>query len=267
MRLTRNNTACAAVSVLAAAGSPATAGDYLKDGDVYVSLSGAAVFQQDSDNEGVFPDGFTTGAGASIPAGTALPAGSAVGWSTEFNTGFATSGAVGFAYRSGFRSELEVSYQEANVDAHTGVSAAGIDLSAEDAGVLITGSNNIGVNVADLVADGQGELNALYVMANVYYDFKIAGRVTPYVGGGVGVAFANVDYVPSGVSIIEDDQTAFAYQLMAGLTVPVAPRVDAFVGYRYRATEDLDARADLFVADFEIENRASQAEAGFRVRF
>ncbi|MEM9014196.1 MAG: hypothetical protein AAGB02_03720 [Pseudomonadota bacterium] len=64
-------------------------------GDTYVSITGSGVFLQDSDNEGAFSTDFSTGAGTAIPAGTVLPGGTPVGWNTEFDTGFAVSGAIG----------------------------------------------------------------------------------------------------------------------------------------------------------------------------
>eukprot|EP01025_Chloroclados_australasicus_P053531 TRINITY_DN6309_c0_g3_i2.p3 TRINITY_DN6309_c0_g3~~TRINITY_DN6309_c0_g3_i2.p3 ORF type:complete len:144 (+),score=29.64 TRINITY_DN6309_c0_g3_i2:124-555(+) len=66
--------------------------------DNYVSISGGASFLNNSDNEGNFNGVFTTGAGTTIPGGTALPVDSPVGWTTEFDTGFAVSGAYGQAF-------------------------------------------------------------------------------------------------------------------------------------------------------------------------
>lgn len=39
-----------------------------------------------------------------------------------------------------FRGEVELSYQSNDIGTHDGVTAAGIPLDGEDAGVLITGS-------------------------------------------------------------------------------------------------------------------------------
>jgi hypothetical protein len=47
----------------------------------------------------------------------------------------------------------------------------------------------------------------------------------------------------------------------------VSPSVDLLVAYRYRATTDVSVEADLFSADFDIENRASIVEAGLRFTF
>lgn len=232
----------------------------------YVSASGGLSFLNDSENEGVFDGDFTTGEGTTITAGTVLPDGTPVGWDTQFDTGYAFSGAIGKDY-GWWRGEIEVAYQSNGVDTHTGVTAGGIPLASEDAGVLITGSGNIGTNVGDLVAAGQGDVNTLFVMANVFYDFDLDGPVTPYVGAGAGIGFVDVDYSPSGVAIIQDDGSAFAYQAMAGIAYAVAPSVDLTLGYRYRATTDVEVEADLFAADFDVENSASIVEAGLRFTF
>ena len=235
--------------------------------DYYVSLSGGVSLLSDSENDGQFDGAFTTGAGTNILAGTVLDDGTSVGWNTEFDTGFAISGALGRRFDF-FRAELEVAYQANDVDTHSGVTVAdAIGLDGEDAGVLITGSDNLGVTVGDLVADGQGQVDTIFVMANVYYDFDFGGRIKPYVGAGAGVGFVDVDYSPSATPIIQDDATAFAYQAMAGVTYEVGPATELFAGYRYRATTDVEVNAALFPAEFDIENSGSIVEAGLRFTF
>ncbi|MAW79129.1 MAG: hypothetical protein CMI63_02745 [Parvularcula sp.] len=234
--------------------------------DYYVSLSGGVSLLGDSDNEGAFDGAFTTGEGTTIPAGTVLPDATPVGWETDFDTGFAIAGALGKRYGA-FRGEIEVAYQTNDIGSHAGVTAAGIALDAEDAGVLITGSPNIGVSVGDLVADGQGDVSNIFVMANVFYDFDTGGPLKPYIGAGIGVGFVDVDYSPSAVAIIQDDATAFAYQGAAGLAYEVSSSIDLTLAYRYRATTDVSVEASLFPADFDIENSASVVEAGLRFNF
>ncbi|GJL95798.1 MAG: hypothetical protein DHS20C05_22030 [Hyphococcus sp.] len=234
--------------------------------DYYISLSGGLNFQNSSDNAGVFVGPFTTGTGTTIPGGTVLPDGTDVGWNTEFENGYVINGAIGRKYDA-FRGELEVSYQSAGVETHTGVSTAGIALDNEDAGVLITGSPNLGVSVGDLVAAGEGSLDTVYVMANFLVDIKTGTRFTPYIGAGAGVGFVDVNYSPSATPIIDDNATAFAYQGKAGIAFQAAPGTEIFAGYRYRATTDVNVDASLFAANFDIENKSSIVEAGVRFTF
>lgn len=235
--------------------------------DTYVAASGGISLLNDSDNEGAFIGDFTTGEGTTIPSGTVLPDGTPVGWTTDFDSGYAISGAIGKDY-GWWRGEIEVAYQSNGVGSHAGVSAGGIPLDGEDAAVLITGQDtNLGVSVGDLVAAGQGDLDTIFVMANVFYDVDLGSRLKPYIGAGAGVGFVDVNYAPSATPIIQDKDTAFAYQLMAGVAYEVSPSLDFTVGYRYRATSDVNVDADLFSANFDIENTASVVEAGIRLSF
>lgn len=255
----RSTLGAAAVAV-ALSVAPASAQDY------YGAISIGGTWLQDSDNDGAFTSDFTTGEGTTIPAGTVLPAGTGLGWTTEFDEGYALSAALGRRYGA-FRGEIELAYQSNDVDTHTNVGVGGGPIGAEDAGVLITGSPNIGVSVADLVADGRGSIDTTFLMANGYYDFTAVGPFTPYVGAGLGVGFVNVDYSPSDVTIVDDDATVFAYQLIAGGSFDISDRTALFAQYRYRATEDVETDVALFDANLDVENTASVIEAGLRFRF
>jgi opacity protein-like surface antigen len=235
--------------------------------DTYVSVSGGGSFLMDSDNEGSFVGDFTTGAGTTVPFGAVLPDGTDVGWTTEFDTGWTVNGALGRDF--GFlRGEIEVGYQSNGVDTHAGVSAGGIALDNEDAAVLISGqATNLGVTVGDLVAAGEGDVKTVFVMANAIAAFDNASPFTPYIGGGVGAGFVDVFYAPSATTIIDDDSTALAYQVKAGIEYEFSPSTSLFAGYRYRATTDVEVDASLFDAQFDIENRASIVEAGVRLAF
>lgn len=234
--------------------------------ETYVSLSGGAAMLGDSANQGAFSTDFTTGEGVAVPAGTVLPAGTELGWNTGFDTGYALAGAIGRRYGM-VRGEIEVAYQNNGVDTHTDVTVGGGALGGADAGVLITGSPALGATVADLVADGQGDVSTLFVLANVFVDIPTGGPLKPYIGGGAGIGFVNVDYSPSGVGVIDDNSAEFAWQLMAGLAYAVAPSTELFAGYRYRATSDAGVDVALFPAALEIQNKASVVEAGLRFSF
>ncbi len=197
-----------------------------------------------------------------------MPSGTSVGWSTEFDTGYAISGAFGAAMPSGWRGEVELTYTSTDVDTHKGVTAGGASIDAADAAVLITGSPPLGATVADVVADGRGSLEATYLMANAYYDFGAgAWSLTPYLGGGLGFAFADVDFSPSGVSIVDDDDTVFAYQLIGGAAFAATEQMDIFGQARYRASEDLSTQVSLFPASLDVENESFTLEAGLRFSF
>ena len=259
-KLMLRSTLSAAAVMVALTVAPASAQDN------YASFSLGGSWLNESDNSGAFNSDFTTGAGTTIPAGTVLPAGTGLGWNTEFDAGLAAAAAVGRRYGA-FRAEVELAYQSNDVDTHSGVTVGGGNIDAQDAGVLITGSPNIGVTVGELVADGQGSVDTTFLMANGYYDFTPVGPITPCVGAGLGIGCVNVDYSPSGVTIVDDDSTVFAYQLIAGASYDISERTALFAQYRYRATENVETDVSLFDANLDIENSASVLEAGVRFRF
>ena len=111
--------------------------------EIYVAGTYGIVDQDDSNNSGNFTSDFTTGAVTGVNPPLTIPAGSPVVWETDFDKGDQWSLAIGYKLNN-FRVELEYARTTSDIDTHKGVSAAGIDLTAIDAGVLISG------NVGDL---------------------------------------------------------------------------------------------------------------------
>ncbi len=241
--------------------TPAVAQDY------YGSFSAGGVFLGDSDNSGAFTSNFLTGTGTTIPNNTLLPAGTSVGWTTEFETGYTVSAALGRRFGNRLRGEIELAYQSNDIDTHRNVQAGGIPLDNQDVGVLISGAPLQGATVGTVVDDGRGSVESTFLTANLYYDFNQLGAFTPYVGGGIGVAQVKVDYSPSGVGIVDDEDTVLAYQLVAGGSFELNDRTALFAQYRYRGTEEVETNVDLFPASLDIENRASVVEVGLRFNF
>ncbi|MGJ3230609.1 MAG: outer membrane protein [Oceanicaulis sp.] len=240
----------------------------------YVSGSAGFNFQADSDNSGAFTRDFVTGDGVAVPAGTTLPSGTALGWTTEFETGLFLAAAYGYRFDAGmanggaFRLEGEISYTSADVDTHTGVTAGGNALGAADAAVLITGSAPLGVTVADLVADGQGDVTSLGYAVNGYYDLPIQGTAfSAYAGLGVGIAEVEVDYSPSATPIVRDTEMVGFYQVMLGGSYAFADGVEGFAGYRFRQSQDAETDSVLVPASLDIENTNHILEVGLRYSF
>ena len=250
-----------AASFAAAFTVPATA-------QQYVSASAGFNVQTDSDNAGAFTRDFVTGDGVAVPAGVILPSGTDVGWTTEFDTGLFLAAAYGFQINESVRVEAELSYASADVDTHVGVQAGGGALGAADAAALITGSAPLGVTVADLVADGQGEATSLGYAINAFYDFPFEGLpVDFYVGGGLGLAEVEIVYEPSGVSIVSDKEMVGFYQLMAGASYPISNSTSLFGGYRWRQLGDAEVDSTLIPARLDIEYASHILEFGVRFAF
>ncbi|KAA5801037.1 porin family protein [Alkalicaulis satelles] len=234
----------------------------------YVSGSAGFNFQTDSKNSGAFTSDFVTGDGVAVPAGVTLPTGTDVGWTTEFDTGLFVAGAAGFRFSEVLRVEAELSWLSADVDTHRDVQAGGNALGAADAAVLITGSAPLGVSVADLVADGRGDLRSLGYAINGYYDFAIPDTDFSLYGGiGLGVAEVKVRYRPSDVDIVDDTKMVGFWQVMAGASFDVAPNTALFAGYRYRRHNDASVQSSLIPADLDVQSRSHILEAGVRFTF
>lgn len=85
-----------------------------------------------------------------------------------------------------------------------------------------------------------GAIDVLTGMVNAYYDFNASG-FTPYIGGGVGVAHAKIEAIgprptaPTGpsVTLLNDEEVDVAWQLMAGVAVPVGGNISITGQYRY----------------------------------
>ena len=76
-------------------------------------------------------------------------------------------------------------------------------------------------------------------MVNLYKDLGKYGRVTPYVGAGVGVAMHKVDetFFTGNYALLNriegDESYSFAWSLMAGVGYQLTDRATLDFGYRY----------------------------------
>jgi opacity protein-like surface antigen len=77
------------------------------------------------------------------------------------------------------------------------------------------------------------------LMANIYKDLGTIGGWTPYVGAGIGLAFNEMDevYFTENAALQNrikgDDETSFAWALMAGVGYQISDRAILDFGYRY----------------------------------
>jgi len=131
--------------------------------------------------------------------------------------------------------ELEYNYQgEQDFDETIGFTAAG---------------DRVGID---------GNLSSHNLMANLLFRYP-KGKVHPFVGGGIGfsmaTAEANVTVQNLGsLKVLDDDDTAFAWQLIAGVNFEVAPQVSVDLTYKYfnadyEFSSDYPAYVDNFDAD------------------
>ncbi len=136
--------------------------------------------------------------------------GTGIDTSIDFDPGPVAVIAAGYAFDTGFRTELELAGRW------------------NDAGTVAG-------------APGSGDTAAYSGMINVLYDVGIdSGTFTPYAGAGLGAARIDDSGVSSiGGSSISDDDTVFAYQAMAGFSYGLSDRWALTADYRYFTTGDV----------------------------
>lgn len=162
----------------------------------------------------------------------------------EYADGFGAGFFMGWVLDSNFRLEIEGTFRSADLEEVTIVRD---DLFAVPAGTVV---------------DVGGDAQTGAAMVNVYYDLHLFdGPVLPWIGAGLGGAY--VDYAidatlpgdPLTVMFDGKDTTwAFAYQFMAGITVPVGEGVSMSLAYRYFQTQDF-VYVDVFGEEFETDIR------------
>jgi opacity protein-like surface antigen len=146
--------------------------------------------------------------------------------------GFTATGALGCDYGT-TRAELELGYQHNSIK-----SGSWYDVNEEEGG---SGAFS-------------GSVNIMSLMANGFYDIDLGGGTELYAMAGVGVAqvsFKELLWVEEGDDYTDSfDETTLAWQVGAGLAVPVGDKVKLDLRYRYFATTDLTP--DDVAADFEV---------------
>lgn len=236
----------------------------MADEGVYVGISGGVTLPGDSKNRGEF-----TGTVPATPDFGAIPTGTPLEWNTDFDTGFALSGQVGYKFANGFRLEAEGAFSRYDVASHAGLTVGGANIDGVDVAVLTRGpANAANPTVGAVIADGQGRVSNFGLFGNVYYDIETGTAFKPYIGAGAGVNWVNVDYRPSGVEVGSGNKAGIAYQLMAGATFDLSPNAEVFGQYTYRANGNrADIDLDLLPATLGVQNHQSLITAGVRFKF
>ncbi|MCZ6643857.1 MAG: porin family protein, partial [Gammaproteobacteria bacterium] len=126
---------------------------------------------------------------------------------------------LGYRFDGGWRAELEAAYRR------NGLEIIEFD---DERGLINTGLSDA-VDTASL-------------MVNALYEFDLGLSLRPYVGIGLGLA--RVDYELSeygtGAVILDDSETAFAYQFLVGVGVPLGRRFHLSADYRYWRNVEID---------------------------
>ncbi len=84
-----------------------------------------------------------------------------------------------------------------------------------------------------------GDVTALRIMANLYYDITLLPIVSPYIGLGLGVLESDAEGIISGTAFEEKD-TEFAFQIMVGAGFELSDELIVEAGYRFFSTTEFD---------------------------
>ena len=143
---------------------------------------------------------------------------------TDFDDGFGLGIAVGkeipqwSSETIGTRLELELSYRDNDVD---GVNFSGNGPASEG-------------NVS-------GDVTQTSLFANVLFDFKQNGPWTPYAGLGIGATYSDVDFAYGPGVSLDDSDTNFAAQLIAGVAYDITSTTAFTVDARYARAFDVSS--------------------------
>ena len=139
--------------------------------------------------------------------------------SLDTDTGYDFGAVVGYDF-GGFRLEAETSYREADIAGFSS-SVPGIPSTA---GTALAGSGSYAT---------AGDANALSFMVNGLLDFGDDDGLQGFVGGGVGVARVDVHNIFAAPAWLDDSDTGFAWQALAGIRAPLSDSWDVGLKYRF----------------------------------
>ncbi|RFB05808.1 hypothetical protein DX908_11330 [Parvularcula marina] len=177
----------------------------------------------------------------------------------------AVYGALGKYLSNGWRTELEFATRTQNVDSidGDGLGFAGFPTTASDL----------------------GDITVSTLMVNAYkeFAFDMNGKISPYLGAGIGAAYFRPDFnnitSPTAADaggpqfsnrlVVADRDYVPAAQGMAGLTYDFADNMMLDLRYRYLKTAEVDygGYMNSAFADFSSEYDAHEVTAGFRWNF
>ena len=217
---------------------------YVVSGVSAFALASTA-FAQDYSNDGTY---ISLGGGASMPSSSNINYTNALGASangkTTFDTGYILSGAVGYRWFSGVRTEVEFNYRRSDLNAISGATAA-------------------------------GRQQVMGLMGNILFEVGDVGGFRPYVGGGAGVGWNKWNNVqggtsltfPAGTALYNDRDPAFQWQGIAGVSHALSDGIDVFAEYRYIGLQNNKFASTTVGLATGHDDRSHNALAGVRFNF
>jgi len=166
----------------------------------------------------------------------------------EFDPGINIGGTGGFDFGY-LRVEGELSYKHSDMKA----------ITDRDSGTRYRGV--------------EGDLGVFAFMANTFFDLHNDTPVTPYFGGGIGVATlymgetTGVDSNGTRQTLyLKDNDSVFAYQAGAGFDIALNRKVSLDLGYRYFGTSRATFNSDL-LQNTDMKYESHNMNVGVRFKF
>jgi opacity protein-like surface antigen len=158
----------------------------------------------------------------------------------EVDNGLIFGGTIGAQLNENFRAEIEVSHASLDTKSHA---TEKVEYPVETLTVIDGG--RIYEN------KGDGDLDELFILANLWFGFPLSSTFSPYFGGGIGVANVDADFgvgrfatnmqAGNDISVkVKADDWALAFQLGAGLLIGLSDHFAIDLGYRFKAIHDVD---------------------------
>ena len=122
--------------------------------------------------------------------------------------------------------------------------------------------------------DIDGDVNALFALANLWVDIPIGTFFQPYACGGLGFGRLDIDVDASGLNdydLFDDDDWGFAWQGGFGAAFVMSDNIGIDIGYRYKRINNIEFGQDFFenvdVDDVDIDYSSHNIIAGIRIGF
>lgn len=143
-------------------------------------------------------------------------------------------------------------------------------------GVFETGSHSFTTGTQTYVASQEFEVKAHSLMANAFYDFNFDSFITPYIGGGIGMAYLDTKYRTnmgrngsSGSARLSDTSWNFAWNVGGGVAWHINENVALDIGYRYMDLGKSDAGSfNIYHLDYsgspKVDYTAHEVSVGLR---
>lgn len=178
-------------------------------------------------------------------------------------SGFTFGGSLGYAFGNGFRTELDLSRSEADLDG----------VFQENVQVFVPCGEISNSPCLDGTVDGDYEGLSAFAMA--FYDFAPGSDFTPYLGFGIGLLDAEIEAFTPGAlndaatidfALLDDSDTELAYRLAAGVGYD-AGAFDILLDYSWTRSGKLALAGQGAFTTFGFDKRVNAHSFTLGVRY